>query len=97
MSNSTLSFHFEDLWEKCEKSHSDISNDTTSSIIEELLLKISLYQSLIHQNKLSIEDLKKIKSLAFGEILLTITKLSLKEDINVFEALAEILQSRNNF
>lgn len=87
--------HFEDLWEQCEKSHKDIGLDTTSQIIEELNLKISLFSAFSDKTSLDPEDMKMIKSRTVGEILLTLTKLSLKEDINVFEALSVALQNKN--
>jgi hypothetical protein len=80
--------HFEDLWEKCENLFSDtISADSTSDIIKELLVKINIYKT-IHESDYKSEDLHNIKLRTFGEILLTLTNLSLKEQINVFKALA---------
>lgn len=79
--------HFEELWELCEKFYQD--NDTHNSsqdIINEISMKMDLYRRL-NQKEIDSEDLKKIKSRLFGEILLTLTNLSLTDNINVFEAL----------
>ncbi len=86
--------HFEHLWEKCEEYHSSSNqNDTSDALIEELIAKINLYQAIVSR-KMPPEDLEKIKSHAFGEILLTLTNLSLKENVNVFEALLNSLKER---
>lgn len=87
MKNIETTVHFEDLWEKCENINTDISSDSISSILDELLLKINLYRIIDEQNKIDLNELKIIKSRTFGEILLTLTKLSLKDDINVFSEL----------
>jgi hypothetical protein len=86
--------HFEHLWDKCEKNHDNISSDEINSIISELELKINLYKSLNNNENFSEEDLKKIKSRMFGEILFTLTKISLKENINVYVSLKDALLSR---
>jgi hypothetical protein len=94
MSNSEAISHFEDLWEKCESINTDISSDSISSILDELLLKINLYRTIDEQNKFDLNELKIIKSRTLGEILLTLTKLSLKDDINVFSALEVAFKAR---
>jgi len=85
--------HFEDLWEQAESSHKNKSM-SISSIIEELLLKINLYQ-IISEKEMPIDEKQKAKSRLLGEILLSITHLSLTDNINVFEALTEALQFHN--
>lgn len=88
--------HFEDLWEQCEKIHSEFLNDTSvDSIIDELYLKINIYKVLSSKKEISGEDMEKIKSRTFGEILLTLTNLSLKDNINVYAALLSALQFRS--
>lgn len=84
-----MSIHFEELWEKCEKLFSDnLDKDSSIVIIDELLMKLNLYK-IINENKdLSKEDMILVKSRTFGEILLTLTNLSLRDSINVFDALA---------
>lgn len=84
--------HFEELWESCENFHKkDIKLSSSASIIDELSLKIKLYSTINLNNKISDEDKKALKSRALGEILLTITNLSLIDDINVFASLSEVL------
>lgn len=76
--------HFEDLWCQAENFHKN-SDSSISSIMDELSMKINLYK--LFESQKDSAELKKIKSRTLGEILLVITNLSLKEDINVFEAL----------
>jgi len=90
--------HYEDLWEKAEQFHKENSslNETIDDIIYELTLKIGLYKAIIQKSEISEEDKKEAKSRLFGEILLTTTKLSLKENINVYEVLQNILMENLN-
>jgi hypothetical protein len=88
----TNSRHFEELWEQCEKYHTSITG--VSTIIDELLLKINLYQTIDKRVEIPEDDRKKIKSRTMGEILFTITSLSIKDNINVYEALNNALQIR---
>ncbi len=85
--------HFEDLWVSCEEFHKQ-TNNSTSSILEEIKMKLSLYQTIIDKSTLSKEENKKIKEKIFGEILLSFTALSLEEDINVYQILNSALQLR---
>ncbi len=85
--------HFEDLWEESEKLHQDINNTDVSVIIDEILMKLKLYKIL--NDKIKTEDQQKAKSRLLGEILFTITKLSLKDNINVFESLAIAYRGRS--
>lgn len=86
--------HFEDLWEKCENSHTQSLSDSPT-IIDELILKLNLYKAIISKNDIPEEDFKKIKSHTLGEILFTLTNLSLKDNINVYEALLTALHHRS--
>jgi len=77
-----MTSHFEDLWERCEKLFQENINKTdTSSIINELSMKVDLYKKLDQKDAIDIEI---IKSRLLGEILLTLTSLSIKDNINVF-------------
>ena len=89
-----MKVHFEHLWEEGEQLHA-ADNSSTSSILDELLLKINLYRIVGERADLPPEECKKVKSRTMGEILLTLTNLSLKEDINVFEALKTANQYRS--
>lgn len=77
--------HFEELWEKCEKTHQE--DNPIGSILDELAMKINLYRAISEQTDVPKEELEKVKSRTMGEILLTLTNLSLVENINVFNAL----------
>lgn len=80
--------HFEELWEESEKLHKDvISSSNTSELINELIMKINVYKVIDLKTDIPNEERQKIKSRTFGEILLTLTQMSLKDDINVFDAL----------
>jgi hypothetical protein len=87
--------HFEDLWEKCEKFHSEFSNyEQSEQIIDELILKLNLYKTVRLQN-LSNEEKEKICTHTLGEVLLTLTNLSLHDNINVYQALNTALQYKS--
>lgn len=88
--------HFEELWEKCENLNKEISSDElSSSIIDELMMKLNLYKLIDSQKDITDEDKQKVKSRTLGEILLTLTNLSLKDNINVYEALATAYKFRS--
>lgn len=87
--------HFEDLWEKSEQLHQEtIDKEDVATIINELLMKLNLYKAFDEKKEIPEEELKKIKSRTYGEILLTLTNLSLKDRINVFDALATAYKYR---
>ena len=88
-----MSVHFEDLWEQCEKLHQESNSTDVSIIIDELLMKLKLYKML--DDKIKTEDQLLAKSRLLGEILLTITKISLKDNINVFDALVTAYNFHN--
>lgn len=88
--------HFEKLWEQAEEFQKDGSaNSNIQQIIEELMMKISLYKAIDSKTELPEEDRQKVKSRTLGEILLTLTSLSLKDNINVYESLNMALQYRS--
>lgn len=84
--------HFEELWEKCEKLHD--KETATLAIIEELEMKLNLYKLLSENISVPEHELKMIKSRAMGEILLTLTNLSQKDNVDVFEALSVAWKQR---
>lgn len=88
--------HFEDLWEKCEEYHSETtSSDDSESIVKEITMKLGLYDAINRQVDSSVEDKEKAKSRLLGEILFSLTSLSLKDNINVYEALQVALMHHN--
>ena len=88
-----MAAHFEILWEECEKLHQ--AGDSASSIIDELMMKLNLYKALAERTEIPKDELQKIKTRTMGEILLTMTNLSLIDNINVFEALSVDKQYRD--
>ena len=83
--------HFETLWETCESFHK--GSDTSIAIsIDELMLKLNLYKAIDQKVEIPEKEREKIKSRTMGEILFTLTKLSLQDNINVFEAMKTALQ-----
>jgi hypothetical protein len=90
-----MPIHFEELWEKCENLHKELGHDdNVLTIIDELAMKINLYKLIDGKIDVPIEERQKIKSRTMGEILLTLTNLSLKDNINVFESLSIAQQTR---
>jgi hypothetical protein len=88
--------HFEELWEKCENLHQEMgSKSSTEELISQLAMKLDLYKTLDTKTEIPEEDRRQAKSRILGEILLTITNLSLKDNINVFESLGVALQYRS--
>jgi hypothetical protein len=91
-----MASNFEALWEECENLQKDAAENTeVKTIIDEMMMKIGLYKTVDAQiSHITEEERPKVKSRAFGEILLMLTCLSMKEQINVFESLAVALQYR---
>lgn len=80
--------HFEQLWELCEAHYKKMnSHNSAQSILDELVMKINLYKIIDQKSEIDEIERKKIKSRLFGEILLTLTNLSLTDNVNVFESL----------
>ena len=91
-----MAIHFEELWEKCEQHFKDLpKDDSIETILDELIMKIDLYKKIALKADIPIEEQAKVKSRTMGEILLSITHLSLKDNLNVFEDLSVALQYRN--
>jgi hypothetical protein len=88
--------HFEQLWEQCEKLHQEsLIKNSVPEILAELSLKINLYKIMDSKSEISPEECQKIKIRTMGEILLSLTDLSLKDNIDVFQALSEAMQYRS--
>lgn len=88
-----MTISFSELWELCEQlNQNSIKDDSVANLIDKLLIQINLYKTIDLKEEIPIVDRRKIKSRTYGEILLTLTNLSLKEDINVFKALLEAYQ-----
>lgn len=87
--------HFEDLWEKCENFHQTKNDEDISPIIAELIMKLKLYETVEEKVDNSVEDKEKAKSRIMGEILFSLTSLSLRDNINVYDALQIALMHHN--
>ena len=80
--------HFEELWDKCETFHKENASDESSAdLVQELTMKLGLYSAIAQKSEITSEDMEKAKSRLIGEILLSLTAISLKDNINVFDAL----------
>jgi hypothetical protein len=91
-----MAIHFEELWEKCENFQKEInSNGNSQSLIDELMFKINLYKAIDAKTEMPEEDRQKIKFRTLGEVLLTLTGLSFKDNINVYDALNTALLYRS--
>lgn len=88
--------HFEELWEKCEELHKQSNKgETVLNIMDELAMKVNLYKLIDGKTDIPVEERQKVKSRTMGEILLTLTNLSLVDNINVFESLSIAQQYRS--
>jgi hypothetical protein len=85
--------HYEELWVKAEELKAgDISNRSVKSIIMELQAKFSVYEAMDANDKLSPEEKQRLKEHLFGKLLMTLTQLSLKDNVNTYAALAEAIE-----
>lgn len=89
--------HFEELWERCENLQREAADHTdVKGIIDDLMMKLTLYKAFETKSaELPKEEFQKGKSRMLGEILLVITCLSFKDNVNVFEALNTALYYRS--
>jgi hypothetical protein len=87
--------HYEELWELCEKLHQEASQDKASNLIDELSLKLVVYKAIDEKTDIPAEERQKAKSRTLGEILLTLTNISLVDNIDVFRSLTEAYKYRS--
>lgn len=79
--------HFENLWEDAEKTLSDETNiSSQEELIKEIEAKLTVY-NLLCKASMPEQDLFRLKTHTLGKIILAITQLSAKDNINVFAAL----------
>lgn len=84
-----MPMHFEDLWVQCEKLHEESNKkDSATLLLDELMMKLNLYRVIAEKTEGASAELQKMKDRAMGEVLLVLTKISAKENINVYEALS---------
>lgn len=77
--------HFEELWVEAEN-----IKDTNSSeeVLKQLELKFALFRAiLMKKDSLSINDYNESVERLFGEVLFSLSQLSMIENVNVFSAL----------
>lgn len=80
--------HFEQLWEESENFlKEETKTSSFNNLMIELDLKLKVYSSLENNISLSLEEKQRVKSHVFGKILLLLTQLSWKDNINTFMAL----------
>jgi hypothetical protein len=86
---------FSELWEKCEQYQKDKGN--LDNLLQELVMKVNLYKAFTNERASEIppDELYKVKVRTLGEILFTLTGLSLQDNINVFDALGQALQFKD--
>lgn len=86
---------FDQIWEEGEQLFKDqIAQDDLESVLKELELKIGLFRLLSGKKDGAPEELAAVKLKTMGEILLSMTHLSLLENINVYAALKETVLYR---
>ena len=85
--------HFEDLWLLAEGSQK-LLNKTPQLLIDELQIKIGLYKAISIKSDIPIDDLLNAKTRIMGEILLSLSGLSLVDDIDVYQALSVAIASK---
>lgn len=91
-----MAIHFEELWEKCENLQKEACAEVpASSIVEEIIIKLNLYKVLDAKTEIPPGEIAKIRSRVLGEVLLTMTSLSVKDNVDVYESLSSALQYRS--
>lgn len=78
----TTNISYEMLWEASEHLFKDDKSDT-SSIVNELIAKFSFYKT-IDTSELAQEEKNKAKQFIMGNILVTLSHLTYKENINIY-------------
>lgn len=91
--------HFEEVWDQCESLFKETgelaATEKSSSLTDNLIFKINLYKAVDLKNDIPDAERQKIKSRTLGEILWTLTNISMIDNINVFEALNSIYEYRS--
>lgn len=82
--------HFENLWNAAEAlMTTEATERSIASLIMELNAKFNLYNAIDSNDQLPQEECDKLKARLFGKLMLTLTQLSLKDNINVFEVMKQ--------
>jgi len=88
-----MQLSFEELWNECEKLHSN--NVDLNSVLDELILKVNLYK-FIDEKEILNEEKQKAKAHIIGELLLSLSKISVKDNINIYESLINTFIAMKN-
>jgi len=87
---------FDQVWEEGEALFKDqVSPDDLEPALKELELKIGIFRLLSEKKEIPPEEMKAMKMKTMGEILLSMTHISLLENINVYAALKETVLYRS--
>jgi hypothetical protein len=79
--------HFENLWESAEQQlQRETASLSVKDLTEQLITQMSAYRA-IDESTAPVEAKNKLKENWMGSILLTMTQLSYKDNINTFTAL----------
>ena len=80
------------IWETSEQLFKDDKSDT-GSIINELIAKLSFYQTL-DTSELAQEEKNKAKQFVMGNILMTLSHLTLKDNLNIYTIHKEAISTQ---
>ena len=84
---------FEELWNDCENSQVQLTSSDFNSLLDEISLKINMIKNI--NNKIqSVEAKKEAIEFMYGEMLYTMTGISLIENINVYPLMNKVLQDK---
>ncbi len=78
----TTNISYDLLWETSEQLFKDDQSDA-GSIINELIAKLSFYKTL-DTSELAQEEKNKAKQFVMGNILMTLSHLTLKDNLNIY-------------
>ena len=89
--------HFEDLWNEAEQL---LAENTKVSRLEELgregevkMRLLGCVRQLQYEDHRSDEEVKSLMTRTMGKLLLTLTQISMKENIDVFAALKDAVEA----
>jgi len=89
--------HFEDLWNEAEQL---LAENTKVSRLEELgregevkMRLLGFVRQLQYEDHRSDEEVKSLMTRTMGKLLLTLTQISMKENIDVFAALKDAVEA----
>ena len=83
---------FSELWEEAETVMQDeVSVSSSEELVKEAEGKLRIYNLINRNSSMPEEDQRRLKSHTFGKIMLVLTQLSAKDNINVYAALKTAL------